>query len=321
MMTHPARREIHQSPHPMGLDAASAKMLLDARVLDDVDFSSTLTLGHQELNLFPNEADRFAAACAGRLQNPSEAATVLAWGAYADGFLRTFLGASDVRALDYSSFEGADIVHDMNVPVPASFDERFDAVIDGGTLEHVYNVPVAWQSCMRMLKVGGRLFLFTTANNFCGHGFYQFSPELFFRLFSADNGFRVEQMLLVDYRLRGGLSLSPTCYAMIDPAVAGARSMVYTRSRTLCFVRAQKMASTATAFSTPLQSDYVERWSGGDGTAHPRSGLQPALRRLHAALPPRVRQLTLEYYQRYYALTFRNRRFYRRVPFLDFSAY
>jgi len=306
----------------MGLDAASAKMLLDARVLDHVDFSSTLTLGHQELNLFPSEADQFTAACRGRLQNPAEAAAVLTWGAYADGFLKTFLGASDVRSLDYSSFEGADIVHDMNAPTPASLDEQFDAVIDGGTLEHVYNVPVAWHSCMRMLKVGGRLFLFTTANNFCGHGFYQFSPELFFRLFSAGNGFRVEQVLLVEYRLGGGFSLTPACYSMIDPAVAGARSMVYTRSRVLCFVRAQKTASTAsTSFSTPLQSDYVERWSAGDGSTRTRSRAQQTLRRMHEALPLNLRQLTLEYYQRNYALTFRNRRFYRRVAFLDFSAY
>jgi len=303
----------------MGLDAASAKMLLDARVLDDVDFSATLTLGHQELNLFPNEADRFSAACRGRLENPAEAATVLAWGSYADGFLRTFLGAKNIRSLDYSAFEGADIVHDMNVPTPTSLDEQFDAVIDGGTLEHVYNVPVAWQSCMRMLKIGGRLFLFTTANNFCGHGFYQFSPELFFRLFRAENGFQIEHVLLVEYRLRGGFSLRPSCYAMIDPAVAGARSMVYTHSRVLCFVRAQKTASTS--FSTPLQSDYVERWSGGGGAAGTRSRAQPALRQLHGALPLRLRQLALEYYQRTYALTFRNRRFYRRVPFLDFSRY
>jgi hypothetical protein len=49
--------------------------------------------------------------------------------------------------------------------------------------------------------------------------------------------------------------------------------------------------------------------------------LEGVLRRLHAALPPRARQPTLEYFQRNYALTFRNRRFYRRVPFLDFSAY
>jgi hypothetical protein len=32
---------------------------------------------------------------------------------------------------------------------------------------------------MNMVKEGGSLFIFTTANNF-RHGFYRFSPELFF---------------------------------------------------------------------------------------------------------------------------------------------
>jgi hypothetical protein len=29
----------------------------------------------------------------------------------------------------------------------------------------------------------------TPANNQMGHGFYQFSPELFFRVFSQENGY------------------------------------------------------------------------------------------------------------------------------------
>jgi hypothetical protein len=303
----------------MGLDAASAKMLLDAHVLHAVDFSSTLTLGHQELNLLPHEARAFLHACGSRMADARAAEDSLQWGRYADGFFRHFLGAREVRSIDYSSFEGADLVHDMNVPTPSSLDLRFDAVIDGGTLEHVYNVPVAWESCMRMLRVGGHLFLFTTANNWCGHGFYQFSPELFFRLFSETNGFRIVKLLLVEYGVRKGIWLRPSCYEMIDPADARGRSMLYTSSRVLCFVHAVKQAVKPVA--PPLQSDYVHKWSGDDAGRATEPSLQKALRGLHAALPLRLRLLTLEYYQRYYALTFRNRRFYRRVPYLDFSAY
>jgi hypothetical protein len=303
----------------MGLDAASAKMLLDARVFAGAEFESTLTLGHQELNLLPSEAALFLGACRGRLTDHSAAAASLEWGGFADGYLRHFLKARTVRSMDYSSFEGADIVHDLNLPTPASLDEQFDAVIDGGTLEHVYNVPIAWASCMRMVKVHGRLFLFTTANNYCGHGFYQFSPELFFRLFSDANGFEIEKLRLVEYGVRGGVSLRRTCYEVTDPAGAHARAMLYTKSRVLCFVQARKVASRPT--TTPLQSDYVARWSAPDARGSIEPGWWKQLRHIRAALPLRLRLLALEHYQRSYAFRFRNRRFYRRIDCLDFSKY
>ena len=53
----------------------------------------------------------------------------------------------------------------------------------------IFNFPVAIRNLMRMAKVGGQVFLTTPANNFCGHGFYQFSPELAYRIFALENGF------------------------------------------------------------------------------------------------------------------------------------
>ena len=78
----------------------------------------------------------------------------------------------------------------MNLPIGDDLKRKFSVVIDGGTLEHVFNFPVAIKNCMQMLDVGGHFFVHTMANNFMGHGFYQFSPELFYRVFSPENGFR-----------------------------------------------------------------------------------------------------------------------------------
>ena len=44
-----------------------------------------------------------------------------------------------------------------------------------------------------MATVQDHFVRITPANNFFGHGFYQFTPELFFRIFSAANGFEVER--------------------------------------------------------------------------------------------------------------------------------
>src|SRR5262249_5032202 len=42
----------------------------------------------------------------------------------------------------------------------------------------------------------GRLFIHTQVNNTAGHGFYQFSPELFFGALSPENGFEIERVIV-----------------------------------------------------------------------------------------------------------------------------
>ena len=65
----------------------------------------------------------------------------------------------------------------MNTPIYGSLKNRFSALLDAGTIEHVFNFPQAIRNCMEMVKVGGHFIQVTVANNFIGHGFYQFSPE------------------------------------------------------------------------------------------------------------------------------------------------
>jgi hypothetical protein len=43
----------------------------------------------------------------------------------------------EVSSVDASDYEGATIVHDLNIPIPRELVEQFDIVWDGGTLEHV----------------------------------------------------------------------------------------------------------------------------------------------------------------------------------------
>jgi len=71
---------------------------------------------------------------------------------------------------------------------------------------------------MKMVRLGGRLFIITMANNHCLHGSYQFSPELFFRLFKDCNGFHLERLLLLNHPFPG-LELSSTTryYTVKDP--------------------------------------------------------------------------------------------------------
>jgi 2-polyprenyl-3-methyl-5-hydroxy-6-metoxy-1,4-benzoquinol methylase len=105
---------------------------------------------------------------------------------YAEPLLE-MLGAKEIVSIDASAYEGCSIVHDMNQPISEHLKARFDLVLDSGSLEHVFNFPVAIKNCMEMVRLGGYLVTMNPANNCPGHGFYQFSPELFFRVLSETN--------------------------------------------------------------------------------------------------------------------------------------
>src|SRR4051812_46361592 len=65
---------------------------------------------------------------------------------FKDGYsepLFEILGASKVDSIDFSDYERATIIHDMNQPVQDSLKRKYTAIVDGGTIEHVFNFPVA----------------------------------------------------------------------------------------------------------------------------------------------------------------------------------
>ena len=98
------------------------------------------------------------------------------------------LGAEEVNALDVNAYEGADLIWNLNDPVSPCLHGHFDFILDGGTLEHVFDLPQALDSIARMTKIGGAIVLMTPASNSVDHGFYSVSPTLLFDYFGA-NGF------------------------------------------------------------------------------------------------------------------------------------
>ena len=109
-----------------------------------------------------------------------------------------FLGATEVESMDISAYEACTIVHDLNNPVPEYLHNDFDTIVDGGTIEHIFDVKTMFDNIKKMLKVGGSFISITTANNFVNHGFYQFSPELFFTVFSEEAGYEIISVELMD---------------------------------------------------------------------------------------------------------------------------
>ncbi len=232
----------------MSIERNCAMLMLKAR-RDGASFGRSVMLGHQGLGLGDDAYAAFHRACGTTPASPRPA--------YADD-LFTALGAGAVEVMDFSDYEGARLLHDLNQPVPPEWHGAFDVVVDGGTLEHVFNVPVALRNVMEMLKPGGRFLSATIPNNWCGHGFYQFSPELFFRVFSPENGFRVEGLYMAE--LDGS-----RWWAVRDPASARQRVELVNDRPMYLLVQAVREAVVPVFGRTPQQSDYVAAWSGDPG--------------------------------------------------------
>ena len=145
-------------------------------------------------------------------------------------------------------------MYDLNRPIGTELKQRFDLVYDGGTLEHVFNFPVALQNCMEMVREGGRFITHTCANNWCGHGFYQFSPELFYNVFCEDNGFEVEHMIVHVVGPYG------RWYEVVNPQSIRSRVELFNSFPLQMLVQSRRTKIVPLFAKTPQQSDYIPRW-------------------------------------------------------------
>lgn len=236
----------------MGLDEHGVRFILSAAE-SGVNFSRTVMIGRQELHLDVPTLDRLLRAYG------HESAQAAQIAEEADGYaepLLTLLGAEEVHSLDASDFEGATLVHDLNQPIADDLRTRFTAVLDSGSLEHVFDFPTAIRSLMELADLGGHVVLITPTNNLMGHGFYQFSPDLLYRVFAPENGYEVESM--VAFESRPGARW----YSVADPMKAGHRVELRNSWETYLAVRARRTMTAPVLAASPQQSDYAAAWAG-----------------------------------------------------------
>lgn len=111
-------------------------------------------------------------------------ANILSFG-YPEG-IEDDLKGSTLTVVDVISHKGIEIIADLNEP--HDFGE-FELVLDPGTFEHCANVAQALKTAMESVKVGGHI-VHTCPMTMVNHGFWNYCPELFLRLYAA-NGFEM----------------------------------------------------------------------------------------------------------------------------------
>lgn len=222
----------------MGIDVHALNFLRYCK--EKKQFGNTLMLGRQE-----NHVDKSV------LANLNVSKSLYS-SKYSEDIFIEVLSSTSIHSLDYSNYEGAEIIADLTGEIPQQILNRFDTVFDGGVLEHVYSIPQALLNVSKLTARGGQIIHVLPANNFCGHGFWQFSPELFFSLYSEKNGYKDTEVFLAD------LTNCSIWYRVIKPA-AGKRTFSLSSQPLYALVRTT-LSESGFSHKDIQQSDYVHAW-------------------------------------------------------------
>jgi hypothetical protein len=263
----------------MGVDVHVLHFLRFARKTQE--FGKVATIGRQTLILSRSRLASLLNSKRGEYFAP-----------YCEDLLMKYFGATKVESFDNSDYEGATHIVDMNKPL--TIHNRYDTIIDGGSIEHVYNVTQALTNVSQICSEGGQILHILPANNFCGHGFWQFSPDLFFSLYSESNGYRKTQVFLAD------LADERFWYEVTKPDNG---EVVNVTSSTPVYALVRTEKTGAFSHDNVQQSNYVYAWSRNKETSLSPSPMLSAKLRLKAAIKASALQpAALTLYQKWQSL-------------------
>lgn len=86
-------------------------------------------------------------------------------GTISDGAFFRLMGVTDINYMDVSAYEGADIIHNLNNPIPAELEGTVDFILDGSTLDNVWNPCNGIMNMARLLRPGGRIVSVNMGSN------------------------------------------------------------------------------------------------------------------------------------------------------------
>jgi hypothetical protein len=169
----------------MGISKITASLFKDS-INERIFFGNILQLGKQDIYIDRNIYNKiFKRTDSGKDKIDTD-----------EFFLN--LGFSSVSSLDASGFEGADYICDLNHKSSDSLEQKFDCIFDGGTLEHIFNLPQALENIDKMLKIGGHVIHNLPSHNHVDHGFYMFSPGTLWDYYLA-NGYEIVKFYIYEY--------------------------------------------------------------------------------------------------------------------------
>jgi len=175
---------------------------------------------------------------------------------YVDEIFKKFLKADTVKSIDINNYENADIIHDLNKEIDKKFHNKFSTLIDSGSIEHLFDIKTVLENYSNLLKKNGSLFISTCANNSCGHGLYQFSPEFFLSVLNENNGFKIKNIYLEEYSFLGNTRIFSNLYKFKGKTDLSDRTILINNKPIDIIIHAIKIKNQIN-FNNVIQTDYI----------------------------------------------------------------
>jgi len=174
----------------MGIDKTTLEFILFSQKYINISGINILSLGRQQIHIDQNDMNSLF-----KKYNLTHLIGRFNIYDYSETFFKTLFNTDlNVDSIDNSHYEGATIVQNMNVPIKLS--KKYQYIFDGGTIEHIFNLPQVIENVINMLEVGGLFVSITCNNNFSGHGMYQLSPEFFLSSLNKKYGMKIESLFI-----------------------------------------------------------------------------------------------------------------------------
>jgi len=101
----------------------------------------------------------------------------------------------ELEVIDITSVRGGEILLDLNEACDTSLHGRYAVIIDGGTIEHCFNIAQAAKNILNMTRKGGHILSVNPLNMF-NHGFYNINPT-WYHDFYHQNGCTIISLSLI----------------------------------------------------------------------------------------------------------------------------
>jgi hypothetical protein len=162
------------------------------------------------------------------------------------------LNAECVESFDVSDYEGCNYIEDFNKPLSKQY-EQYQTVLDGGSLEHIFDVKQALQNISDLCDIGGQILHVVPANNLNGHGLYQFNSDLFYSYYTEQNGYTDTMVFYADASCH-----NTTSWFMAKPLSGTQRTLFNPEYHLYAMCRTVKTADVSDKFVQA--SDYQSWW-------------------------------------------------------------
>lgn len=174
-----------------------------------------------------------------------------------DVSLMKLLGTDRVLALDHSSYENADIVHDLRYPIPPHLSNCADIIVDGSTLDNVFTPSIVLQNFTRLLRPGGRMFLCNAYSSF--ETAYVILPPMWYVDYFVMNGFADCRVYVILYSKEGSNAF---CVDLEKVQRLGREMGHFPTGEWAVTLAFAEKTETTTHDRLPIQQDYrsAEDW-------------------------------------------------------------